>query len=141
MRIESLINRYFDGQTSCDEERELRSFFASGQEVPEHLLVYRPLFVCLEQEVQTHRNESKQVAKSVVHHRLYYILGTVAAVMLLLTGITGIVKYHRAAMPADYVIIDGKRYTDVNLIREKALDAFQEIQTSPEELYEWSTVK
>lgn len=27
MKIEELIDRYFEGQTSCDEERELRRFF------------------------------------------------------------------------------------------------------------------
>ena len=27
MKIEELIDRYFEGQTSCEEERELRSFF------------------------------------------------------------------------------------------------------------------
>ena len=43
MKIEELIDRYFEGQTSCEEERELRSFFTQ-ENVPESLQVYRPLF-------------------------------------------------------------------------------------------------
>lgn len=51
MKIEELIDRYFEGQTSCEEERELRSFFTQ-ENVPESLQVYRPLFVCLDQEAK-----------------------------------------------------------------------------------------
>ena len=43
MKIEELIDRYFEGQTSCDEERELRRFFTQ-ENIPESLQVYRPLF-------------------------------------------------------------------------------------------------
>ena len=56
MKIEELIDRYFEGQTSCEEERELRSFFTQ-ENVPESLQVYRPLFVCLDQEAKAFRQE------------------------------------------------------------------------------------
>ena len=29
MNIEELLNKYFDGDTTCEEERELRRFFRS----------------------------------------------------------------------------------------------------------------
>lgn len=48
MKTEELLEKYFDGQTTCEEERALRRFFASDQ-VPEHLEVYRPLFACINQ--------------------------------------------------------------------------------------------
>ena len=35
--IETLLNKYFEGETTCEEERRLRRFFAEGL-VPEHLL-------------------------------------------------------------------------------------------------------
>jgi len=40
--IETLLNKYFEGETTCEEERRLRRFFAEGL-VPEHLEVYRPV--------------------------------------------------------------------------------------------------
>ena len=39
--IETLLNKYFEGATTCEEERRLRRFFAEGL-IPEHLEVYRP---------------------------------------------------------------------------------------------------
>ena len=47
--IETLINKYFEGETTCEEERRLRRFFAEGL-VPEHLEVYRPMFAFFEAE-------------------------------------------------------------------------------------------
>ena len=51
MNIEELLNKYFEGETSCEEERELRHFFTQGI-VPEHLKEYSPLFAFLEQRKQ-----------------------------------------------------------------------------------------
>ncbi len=41
--IEQLIDRYFEGETTLEEEHILREFFAQN-EVPEHLLQWKPLF-------------------------------------------------------------------------------------------------
>lgn len=43
--IEQLLNRYWQCETSVEEEAQLRELFVAG-EVPEHLLRYRELFVC-----------------------------------------------------------------------------------------------
>ena len=40
MNIEELLNKYFEGETTCEEERELRRFFTRGI-IPEHLQMYR----------------------------------------------------------------------------------------------------
>lgn len=42
MKIDELLDKYFEGETSCEEERRLRRFFTEEEKVPEHLLVYRP---------------------------------------------------------------------------------------------------
>ena len=49
MKIDELLDKYFEGETSCEEERELRRFFTE-EEVPEHLQMYRPLFAYLNRE-------------------------------------------------------------------------------------------
>ena len=49
MKIDELLDKYFEGETSCEEERELRRFFTE-EEVPEHLQTYRPLFAYLNRE-------------------------------------------------------------------------------------------
>lgn len=57
MKIEELIDRYFEGQTSCEEERELRSFFTQ-ENVPESLQVYRP---CLSAWIRKQKHSGKKV--------------------------------------------------------------------------------
>ena len=49
--IEELLERYFEGETSAAEEKQIRAFFASG-EVPEHLAAYAPLFALRTGSVQ-----------------------------------------------------------------------------------------
>ncbi|RGM44570.1 MULTISPECIES: hypothetical protein [Bacteroides] len=136
MKIDELLNRYFEGETSCEEERELRRFFTEDQ-VPEDLETYRPLFVCLDQEAKIHqslRNEVKETNKYFSpKHRLYYIIGSVAAGILLLIGITDLCQ-NTWTVPSDYVIINGKRYTDAKTIREQALSAFQDVQMNQDEV-------
>ena len=33
--IETLLNKYFEGETTCEEERRLRRFFAEGGILPD----------------------------------------------------------------------------------------------------------
>lgn len=156
MKIEELIDRYFEGQTSCEEERELRSFFTK-ENVPEHLQVYRPLFVCLEKEAEAFRKGSMEersiseedtltesmpevsapeesAPKALPRRRRFiYMMGGVAAGILLLIGIAGTKQYLHVT-PENYVLIDGKQYTDANLIREQALAAFRDVQTTEDEV-------
>ena len=48
--IEQLLERYWQCETSLEEEAQLRAFF-NGSDVPEHLLRYKDLFVYQQQEV------------------------------------------------------------------------------------------
>lgn len=136
MKIDELLNKYFEGETSCDEERDLRRFFTEEQ-VPEDLEMYRPLFVCLDEEAkahQSHQHEMKEVNKQLSYRRrLYYIMGSIAAGLLLLIGVANLYQNVWTA-PSDYVIINGKCYTDAKTIREQALSAFQDVQMSQDEV-------
>ena len=58
--IEELLERYFEGETSAAEEKQIRAFFASG-EVPEHLAVYAPLFAYFDEEIE--RDAEAQVGE------------------------------------------------------------------------------
>lgn len=135
MKIDELLDKYFEGETSCKEERELRRYFTE-EEVPEHLQMYRPLFACLDMEAKSlQREPGRQDAapKYLFRRRWYYTLGGIAAGLLILVGIANLYR-HTLAAPSDYVIINGKRYTDANLIREQALSAFQDVSMSQEEV-------
>ena len=46
--IEQLLERYWEGETTLQEESILRTFFSQpdSQEIPENLRKFRPVFVC-----------------------------------------------------------------------------------------------
>jgi hypothetical protein len=48
-KIHDLLQRYFDGATSLNEERELQRFFA-GKDIPGSLKTYQPLFAFFAEE-------------------------------------------------------------------------------------------
>ena len=54
-KIESLLDSYFEGETSLDQENTLREYF-SGNEVAPHLMAYQSLFMGL-------KNAQKEVSK------------------------------------------------------------------------------
>ena len=61
------------------------------------------------------------------------MMSGVAAGILLLIGIAGTKQYLHVT-PENYVIIDGKQYTDDNLVREQALAAFRDMRTTEDEV-------
>jgi len=62
--IEQLLERYWQCETSLEEEAQLRAFF-NGSDVPEHLLRYKDLFVYqqLQQEVDYLKQEMEFLKK------------------------------------------------------------------------------
>ena len=148
MKTAELLENYFDGQTTCEEERELRRFFASDQ-VPEHLEVYRPLFACIAQEVETFRQTQKEestpakqpeaTSKPTRLYRLYYLTTGIAATLLLCIGIAGLMP-HITPSRTSYAIIDGHYCDDPKLVQAKALEALQNVGFTDEELKETITL-
>ncbi|MBM6733707.1 hypothetical protein H7U35_00495 [Mediterranea massiliensis] len=148
MKTEELLEKYFDGQTTCEEERELRRFFASDQ-VPGHLEVYRPLFACIDREAEAFRAAQKEEAAPATHpagvrkptclHRLYYLTTGIAAALLLCIGIAGLLP-HVTPARTSYAIIDGRYCDDPQLVQAKALEALQNVGFTDEELKETITL-
>ena len=143
MKIDELLDKYFEGETSCEEERELRRFFTE-EEVPEHLQTYRPLFAYLNREATSmaEPTEEKSVttesAKEVPAqrkpfrlYRTFYAVSGIAAGLLLLLGVAKII-FPLSGVPENYVVIDGQRYTDEKLV--EALEALQNASFTDEDL-------
>ena len=136
MNMEELINKYFEGETTCEEERELRRFFTTGI-VPEHLKVYRPMFAFFDAEAkqQTELKEANhKKPKHSIRKYILYSLSGIAASLVLLFGIAGI--YRHTITPDNYVVIDGKQYTDVSLVKEQAMAAFKDVSLSEEDVFD-----
>lgn len=128
--IKKLLDKYFEGNTSCKEEQELRLFFMKGH-VPEDMTIYRPLFVYLDGES---RNAPVKKEIKISHHNYYLrsVYGAIAASVLIVLGIGGYIDYTR--QNASYVIINGEKCNNVELAKEQAQKAFSDVSFSKEEI-------
>ena len=86
-KIESLLDSYFEGETSLDQENILRDYFSSANVAP-HLMAYQGLFVGL-------KNAQKEVSKREVilpqtssNSRRWWL--SIAASVVVLIGVVGL---------------------------------------------------
>lgn len=139
MNIEELLDRYFEGETSAEEERRIRTFFSTG-DVPQHLMAYKSLFAYFDEEIgrQDTKTENRlPIARRIGRKRaVLYILSGVAASLLALLSLG------RLLYPADpcfcsdnYVVINGRCYTDIHTVRSLAIEALQEVATPANEYF------
>lgn len=136
MNIEELLNKYFEGETSAQEERMLRSFFSKA-DVPEGLAVYKPLFAYFDQEIA--RKETEPELASVIpmpkEKKRYYWFSVAAACLfvMLLAGKYFFPANNGLPCSGNYVIINGQCYSDPDKVRSMALVSLQEVATTPDE--------
>lgn len=153
--IQDLLDKYLAGDTSNEEEAELRIYFEEhGDDIPEDWKPYRALFSYIDFEKlnlgslkDTEEEEKSTIAeakaleeKSTIaetsekasHRPIKLWAWIAAAVVALALVITGI---HQLNKPQTeyYAVIDGKVYTDKNLVHDEALDALQEVSTNSKE--------
>ena len=153
MAIDELLNRYFEGETSSEEERELRAFFTSGN-VPDRLAVYTPMFTYLEEESRKERQpdealipidedilfmldaEKVEEKKTFTLRSVLYLVSGIAASFLLLLGLNHLLNPVDPCFCSDnYVVINGRCYTDIHKVRSMALEALQEVATPTDEYF------
>lgn len=82
--IEALLERYWEGETTLEEERTLKAYFASG-DVDKRLRAVAPLFQALREE-QTVRYEKTKVAPLKPVHFSWQKLAAAASVALLIAA-------------------------------------------------------
>lgn len=132
MKIDDLLNKYVEGYTTCEEEREIKRFFRE-ECVPPELEVYRPLFAFFEKEAKTYASRAAYAETKRPKRRFIYALTGIAAGLLIILGIAGITQANK---PDNYIIIDGRKSTDIQLARQQAQAAIHEVSFSREEIFE-----
>ena len=88
-KVKVLIDRYMNGETTADEERQLRHFFRTAQSLPDEWLPLRALFAyvdseaeksCLPAETQENTKPSASTTsgnggwQELWQHRYYWLL-------------------------------------------------------------------
>ncbi len=134
MRIDELLDKYFEGNTSSEEEKELRAFFSSA-DIPLHLAAYKPMFAYFDQEIA--KTEGRKFTSVRKNNRLVtYMLSGVAAAILLILGIRSFyTSYETRFCSENYVVINGRCYTDIHKVREIALETLREVAKPAEDYF------
>lgn len=83
-KIERLLSRYEEGETTLAEEKELREYF-SQEEIPEHLEAYELLFKFQSQQIKTTFTEKEPIELERKNYRFAWT--SIAAVIIVALGL------------------------------------------------------
>jgi hypothetical protein len=119
LRIRTLIDRFFDGETTLDEEQQLYAFFSEATSLPDDLEALRPMFRAYD-ALQSVSLATQQTRRP-VFRRWWLPLSVAAGVtVLLLGGAAVLFTRHASPVPAaeeEFVAyIYGERTTDPAIV-------------------------
>lgn len=113
--LNKILDKYFKGETSADEERILKLYFKSDQIAPEHL-AFKPLFDAFTLEAaETMAIKQQNRTRQFFLQKWIYAGSGVAAAVLLALWLFG-----SPAFQGDYAIVNGTRINDHELAQQLA---------------------
>lgn len=158
--IKLLIDRFFEGESSLEEEKRLYAFYSSHSGLPEELESYRNMFAgfgaisfdadsfdaktsnanSLKERSDNQFWNAVAPVKS-IRHRFLYVLSGIAAAISLCVGIFVAIDNRQDHVLAknyegSYMIVNGNRIDDLSLIKpeiEKALSLAEHIERHVDE--------
>jgi hypothetical protein len=116
-----MLNRFFEGLTSGDEEQALYRFF-NREDLPEHLIRYKPVFKYFETHLEEEAARPSVTKKRTALRRpMIRRFGWISLVAAVATGCIFLLHF-RMTEPFDpyegsYIIRNGVRIADTKLIR------------------------
>lgn len=124
--IRMLINRYMSGDTTNEEEATLRTWFRlAGDDIPEEWRPLKALFGFVDEERETpHRRNTLLIA---LHRPRIWISSAVAAVAIVIVMFVPQMYNVSTTTPQNYAVIDGKVYTNQEVINEQVDEALQTV--------------
>lgn len=148
--INNLIDKYFEGETTLDEEKKLKEYFSQQDSLIESkLLQYAPLFRYFEQEhkyeyEQKHQNEILELVVKPQptdntnitqkrNKRSVYIRYTAAAASLAILIAVGVKFSNLNNNNRSMAYIDGEKISNIETINNQAINALNNIEEVDEE--------
>lgn len=124
--IRMLIDRYMSGDTTNEEEATLRTWFRlAGDDIPEEWRPLRALFGFVDEERETpHPRNTLLIA---LHRPRIWISSAVAAAAIAIVMLVPSMNKAFAPEPQNYAVIDGKVYTNQEVINEQVDEALQTV--------------
>ena len=120
--IDQLLEKYFEGESSLDEEKTLRQYFSQGNVAKEYMQ-YKPLFVYLNNEhsASTIPNtiEKQNVNKRISLKQVLKLAVAASVAIFLYVGIS--YKYQKMTDNQTIAYIDGVKISNVSEINLQAM--------------------
>lgn len=111
-KIEQLLDKYFEGETSINEENILKEFFATENNIPEDLLYAKSMFSHFVREKEFVFNKNIKAPQKNLY---YYISGIAASIFLAMFLLFSHSKQDDKII---YAYINGKAITDKNVAEQ-----------------------
>ncbi|MDR3227584.1 MAG: hypothetical protein LBT56_07940 [Prevotellaceae bacterium] len=127
--INKLLNLYFDGETTIEQEQELKKYFASTNVAAEHKAYIQLFETFAAEKSEKYPTHLPKIKTQFVHKKQFIIslLTAVAASVLLLFTV------FIPKVEENYIVINGKRIDDSQLAlqtaREKIIKISETIET------------
>lgn len=117
--MQRLVDRFFDGETTIEEESRLYAYFA-GNDVADELLPYREIMADFGS--LPYEEKATEVPLKAKRRRLWPVVAAVAASLLVFFGAWQFYRAHTYETLASlyggsYIIVDGKRIDDLRQIK------------------------
>lgn len=120
--IRMLIDRYMSGDTTNEEEATLRTWFRLvGDDIPEEWRPLRALFGFVDEQ------RSTTTLQRAMYRPRIWISSAVAAVAIVIVMFVTQIYNVSTTTPQNYAVIDGKVYTNQEVINEQVDEALQTV--------------
>ena len=148
--VEEYIHRFMEGETIHSEEQAIYRFFRSG-DVPEHLKAYAPMFAWYEEGMpEEKKKETTMIKRKTFWKRIPFGGGSMGVAAMLVIGIgmgilSGLDKDMEdewSCYEGSYVVVNGKRITDVKEIMPIILETLAESERMEKQMEErWEAIR
>lgn len=141
-QIENLLNRYLNGDTTNEEEEQLRQYFTQAQMVPLAWEPYKALFSWEKHQQSAAQGGTEGVPSTTIRPFSKYrllVAASIAALLLVGAGITTMLlgsDQNGGHAPRNYAVLDGRYTTDADIIAREAEMALQLVAASDEETFD-----
>ena len=137
--IQELIDRYFEGLSSLEEEETLREYFR-GENIPEEWQIYQPIFHYFDSErnvTPLPRTAHRSPLTAQRLPRPAYLWISAAACVLLFFGVKFISgdKHTNQLSASSMMYINGKKYSDTERIRMETLKVLENVLENRDDAY------